>query len=274
MTEAFDEEILGHYATGYEQDRLAAGRGELERLRTQEIISRHLPPQTAVVLDVGGAAGVYALWLASQGHEVHLIDPVPLHVEQATQASAIAEHALASVTQGDARMLEHADASADVVLLLGPLYHLTERDDRLRALREAKRVLRPSGLAFAVGITRFASLLDGLHADFIDDPVFGKIIEQDLRTGQHRNPEKVPGYFTTAYFHHPDELQAEVRESGLAVEETASIEGPPWWVVRDFARFWENPERREKMLAASRAVEHEASLLGLGPHIMVVARNA
>jgi ubiquinone/menaquinone biosynthesis C-methylase UbiE len=121
-----------------------------------------LPPSSST-LDIGGAAGVYALWLARQGHEVHLVDPVPHHVEQARQASeAQATYPLASCTIGDARNVEYADRSADAVLLLGPLYHLTERAERLKALREAHRVLRPGGLVFAVTISRFASLLSGM----------------------------------------------------------------------------------------------------------------
>jgi SAM-dependent methyltransferase len=274
MTDQFDADILDHYQAGIEQDRLAEGRGELERLRTQEIIARHLPLASAVVLDVGGAAGVHALWLAEKGYEVHLIDPVPLHVEQALRASEVAgEHPLASATLGDVRTLDRPDASADVVLLLGPLYHLTDREDRLQALREAKRVLRPGGVVFAVGISRFASFLDGLNAGFLDDPAFSSIVDQDLRDGQHRNPTNHPGYFTTAFFHHPEELQNEVREAGFEVKGIVGIEGPPWWIVPDFSGWWENPDRRERMLAASRAVEREPTLLGLGPHIMVIARN-
>ena len=68
MTNEFDTNILGHYNQGFEQDRLGQGRGELERLRMQELLTRHLPPAPAVVLDVGGGAGVHALWLAAQGY--------------------------------------------------------------------------------------------------------------------------------------------------------------------------------------------------------------
>src|SRR4051794_38229596 len=102
MTKAFDPEILGHYELGMEQKRLEERRSRLELVRTQELLARHLPAQPAIVLDVGGAAGVHALWLARRGYEVHLIDPVPLHVEQATQASREAgNHPLASATVGD-----------------------------------------------------------------------------------------------------------------------------------------------------------------------------
>ena len=267
-------EILRHYGAGVERERLAEGRGRLERLRSQELLIRHLPPPPAVVLDIGGGPGAYACWLADRGYEVHLVDPVPLHVEQALQAKADGRGCpLAGARVGDARRVERPSESADAVLLMGPLYHLTERADRLLALREATRVVRHGGLVFAVGISRFTSLFDGLVAGFLDDPAFARIVDRDLGEGQHRNPDDRPGYFTTAFLHHPDELQAEVREPGLAIVETVGIEGPGWWLPREFADWWDDANRRARLLAAVRAVEREPSVLGMGPHLMVVARR-
>jgi ubiquinone/menaquinone biosynthesis C-methylase UbiE len=262
-----------HYSDGREATRLLQGQGQLELARTQELLQRHLPPPPAVILDVGGGAGVYAYWLASLGYEVHLVDAVPLHVEQARQAGQ--EHAaapLASIRVGDARRLEQHAEVADAVLLLGPLYHLTEQSDRLLALSEAKRVLRPGGLLFAAGISRFASLLDGLYQGFLHDPAFVSIVERDLREGQHRNPTNQPGYFTTAYFHHPDELRDEVWQAGLQVDAMVAIEGPAGH-VGEIDRWWSDPALRGQLLTAIRAVEQESSLLGISPHILVIARK-
>jgi 2-polyprenyl-3-methyl-5-hydroxy-6-metoxy-1,4-benzoquinol methylase len=76
--------MLAYYEEGRERDRLLRrGLGRLEYLRTRELLARYLPPAPATVLDVGGGAGVYALPLAREGYSVHLIDAVPLHVEQA-----------------------------------------------------------------------------------------------------------------------------------------------------------------------------------------------
>ena len=101
------------------------------------LLERFLPAPPSRVLDVGGASGLYASWLSGRGYHVHLIDPVPLHREQATTDGRF------SVAPGDARHLAEDDASYDAVLLLGPLYHLTERTDRVRTLAEARRVTRP-----------------------------------------------------------------------------------------------------------------------------------
>jgi len=172
---------------------------------------------------------------------------------------------------GDARQLDTPDASTDAVLLMGPLYHLTEGADRVRALREAWRVLRSGGLLFAVGVSRFASLLDGLFEGLLEDPAAVHIVEEDLRSGQHRNPTP-RDYFTTSFFHRPEELEHEVAAGGFEIVETVGIEGPGW-VLADLAQRWADPVRRGHLLMAARAVEREPSMLGVGAHIMTVGRR-
>ena len=157
-----EAEILAHYALGAEHSRLTAGPS-LELLRTQLLLERFLPPAPARVLDVGGGPGVYASWLAGRGYQVHLIDPVPLHLEQAAAAGGF------TAARGDARALAEPAGSYDAALLLGPLYHLTQAQDRRQALAEARRVLRPGGRLMAVAVSRFASLLDGMYEDWLDD---------------------------------------------------------------------------------------------------------
>ena len=266
-------EAIHYYAEAEESSRLRNGWFQLEQARTQELILRHLPPPPAVIIDIGGGAGAYACWLAVRGYQVHLIDPVPKHVEQARAASAQQpEHPLASVKVGDARDLPHEDETADAVLLLGPLYHLVEKQDRLACLREAHRVLRVGGLIWGAGISRFASLLDSLSHGFFDDPTFAPILARDLETGQHRNPTHNLLYFTDAFFHLPDELSHEFVNSGFQVLELLAIEGPGW-LARDFERLWSDRQQREQLLSAVRKVEREPSVLGASAHIMAIARK-
>jgi ubiquinone/menaquinone biosynthesis C-methylase UbiE len=269
-----DADILSYYGGGFEEGRLLGGaQGHLEYLRTRELLSRYLPPVPATVLDVGGGAGAYALPLAREGYSVHLIDPVPLHVQRAKAGSiAQPEAPLAGAEVGDARYLSRGEAGADAVLLLGPLYHLTLRDDRLLALREARRVVRPGGVVLAAAISRFASTIDGLSSGFLADDEFEVIVERDLREGQHRNPARRTGWFTTAYFHRPVELREEAEGAGLAVEGLFGIEGPAW-AVPDLATWLEDPARRAKLFAALRRVEAEPELLGTSAHLLLVGRR-
>ncbi len=265
-------EIAEFYMIADEERRLSAGIGLLELVRTQEILRRRLPPAPAVILDVGGGPGAHACWLARDGYAVHLIDPLPRHVEQARHASqAQPGHPLAGAEIGDARRLEFADGLADAVLELGPLYHLTERSDRLAALREARRVLKPGGVLFAAAISRFASALGAMAAEMLADTQFFALVEQDLKDGQHRNPTDKLDWFTTAFFHRPEELRAELTEAGFTVEALLGVEGPAW-ILPEFGARWNEPVSRGRLLAVLRAIEAEPALLGASAHIIAVGR--
>ena len=139
MGESIPREAEAYYNRGIEAGRLFKSHGLIEFARTQEIILRHLSSPPCTVLDVGGGPGAYACWLASLGYRVVLVDAVPLHVQQARAASARQPHApVANCRLGDARRLEEADASARAVLLMGPLYHLTERPESLVVGRQPR----------------------------------------------------------------------------------------------------------------------------------------
>ena len=234
-----------------------------------ELLERLLPTPPAQLLDVGGGPGTYAAPLAGRGYRVQLVDPVRLHVEQARQAAASDRAAAFTAVMGDARELPEPDQSQDAVLLFGPLYHLTGAAQRRQALAEARRVLRPGGRLVAVAISRFASLLDGVYEDWLDDPQFRRIVDADLADGQHRNPDPVdrPERFTTAYFHTPDGLAGEVGQAGFTGTALYGVEGPGWPLRRD----WADPRRREQILFAARAVETQPSMLGFSLHLIAAA---
>jgi ubiquinone/menaquinone biosynthesis C-methylase UbiE len=266
-----DPAIDAFYAAYNEAARLDQSYFQLERARTEEILERHLPPAPAEILDVGGGPGAYALWLARKGYAVRLVDPVALHLTQAWEGSEAQQPLrLRGVALGDARQLEQESRSADAVLLLGPLYHLTSRADRLAALGEAKRVLRKDGVLFAAAISRFASLFDGLRGALFQDPEFEQIVRADLHDGQHRNETGRIEYFTTAFFHRPDEFRAELVEAGFEAE-LHGLEGPAG-LLAGFDALWRDPASRTKLLDFLRIVEREPSLLGLSAHILAVAR--
>ena len=261
-----DPEIAGHHAGARERERLDGGVGRLEELRTRELLSRWLPPAPSTVLDVGGGAGRHALALTGDGYWVHLVDPVPLHARQAADAG------LPSVALADARRLPFADGSADAVLLLGPLYHLVERTDRVTALREAARVLRPGGVVVAAAISRWASTADGFVRGHLADEEFARLVADDVATGVHRNPARRPGWFTTAYLHRPEDLVEEVRIAGLVPDGPVAVEGLAGYAA-DVDALLDDPATRARVLAALRRTEREPSLPGASSHLRVAGRR-
>jgi SAM-dependent methyltransferase len=106
--------------------------------------------------------------LADLGYRVHLIDAVALHVARAAESS----RGRFTAAVGDARDLPLEGSSWDAVLMLGPLYHLTDREERIHPLKEGQRVLKPGGALAAAAISWFVSLLDGLVNGWLGDPSF------------------------------------------------------------------------------------------------------
>jgi SAM-dependent methyltransferase len=261
--ETDDAALHAYYERGMERNRLSDGRGELEFTRTK-IVRRRLPAAPAVVADIGGGPGRYALWLASLGYQVEHRDLMPLHVEQLTADAAGVPGIRTAV--GDVRDLDLPDASVDAVLLLGPLYHLLDRASRVGALRECARIVRPGGAVFAAAISRWAARIDGMLREriYLKHPASADLIDEIDRTGLL--PPLGEGAFT-AFCHRPGELRSEVEDAGLEVADLVSVEGPAF-ILGDLDARMADPADRSVALEVSRAIERVPELAGFGPHLI------
>jgi SAM-dependent methyltransferase len=258
-----DPAIRSYYDRGGEIDRLADGPGRLEFLRTQDVLRRVLPPAPAVVLDVGGGTGVHARWLVDDGYQMRLVDPVPLHVTRAAEIAGV------EAVQGDARRLDEPDRRYQATLLLGPLYHLIEREERITALREAARVTAPGGIVVAATISRYAGLYDTLARGRYAEPEVRRLTDLDVSTGIHQPFDR--DLFTTAYFHHPDEILTEFADAGMSTPTRYALEGGAW-LFGDRHGWLEGGDRTEVLLDALRSVEQEPTLMGISAHLLTVAQ--
>lgn len=256
-----------YYDRAEEGTRLDSPLGVVEFLRTQEIILRALPPAPAVVADIGGGPGRYALWLAGAGagYEVEHRDLVQHHVDELATAAPRGVR----TRLGDARALDLPDASVDAVLLLGPLYHLGERTDRVAALREAARVVRPGGPVFAAAISRWAPRLHGLVAQRLYErhPRMREVVERAERDGL-LEPAHEGGF--SAYTHRPDDLRAEILDAGLTLRDLVAVEGIAF-ALDDLDQRVGSPADLEIVLDTARSGERIPELLGLGPHLVATA---
>jgi len=265
--------IKEYYAQDIEAHRLDSEYFKLEGIRTKEIIERYLTKGKLEVLDVGGGAGFYSFWLQGKGHQVTLLDLTPRNIELAQMHSEASGVKLKATKVGDAVNLPFPDDQFDAVLLLGPLYHLTERHERVKAIAEAKRVLKPGGILLAAVISRYASVFDGFQRDLVFDNQFFKLMTDDIYAGVHRNETNKLDYFTTAYFHTPAEIQSEVIDSGLTFEKLIAIESFGW-IVRKFQEKMTDPSYMDRLLSTIRLLEENQDLMAMSLHIMAVGRKA
>jgi SAM-dependent methyltransferase len=172
---------------------------------------------------------------------------------------------------GDARQLDLPDASVDAVLLLGPLYHLTRRRDRIQVLKEAKRIARPGGLVCAATISRWAARFDAIIAKKLYETMpdtLDEIVELE-RTGWMK--PLFPGAFT-GYSHRPRQLRAEVRDAGLHVLSVIGVESVAF-LLADLAERVAEPRALQVLLDSAQALECVPELLGVCPHLLAVAKR-
>ena len=170
-----------------------------------------------------------------------------------------------SAEVGDARTLPVADAAVDVVLLLGPLYHLRDAGDRALALAEARRVLAPGGVLVAAAISRYTGVLelgsDGRLSQDLEAPV-GAVVG----TGDYDGHAG----FVAAHFHTAPELREEVAAAGWDQVTVHGVEGPAWPAL-DAAGLDAFDALVDAALRCARLVERDPHLIHTSAHLLATA---
>ena len=212
------------YDSASEREWQRMDRHRTEFAVTWRVLAEHLPPPPARILDCGGGPGRYAIELARQGYEVTLFDLSAGNLALAQAKADEAGVSFTAIVQGTATDLSRFDdASFDAVLLMGPLYHLLEEQERLSAVAEVKRVVRPGGLVFAAFVTRYAAHRWAAANEptwIVDDPEAAQTL---LDTGRLPPRPHRPGGFI-GYFAHPDEVVPLIRRAGLEVRAVLGVD--------------------------------------------------
>ncbi|MGW2506233.1 class I SAM-dependent methyltransferase [Streptomyces sp. NPDC001588] len=235
-----------------------------------------LPPAPARILDNGGGPGTWTLWLAHRGYRVTLTDlsPALLDVARTRIAQAPRQYAVnvEAVTEADARDLSaFPDASFDAQLCLGPFYHLTSDSDRLQAVREAHRVLRPGGLLIATVMPPYmrlvSTVLEHGSAAFTTGAV-ARILDE----GRHDDPR--PGRFTGGYLTRPDDVTALFEDHGFRVRRLLASQGILAWAQPEVAVLAQrDPDAYRRLLDVAYRTAGDPSIHGMSGHLLVVAER-
>jgi len=190
---------------------------------TTAMMDKYLPPAPDRIADIGGGNGRQAFALADQGYDVWLSDLTPALIADARIRDQERGGVLRSAEVADARELAWPDNHAGAALFNGPLYHLADRDDRIRAIAQAARVVRPGGVVLAqivvrAGAVRQAFALFGVGALQLDWDRFET-------TGTHRD-DRLPASYRSFYWSTPEDAVDELREGGLEVERLQGLDAP------------------------------------------------
>ena len=267
-----EENVARYYDTAiFEAEVVRLSRDfPVERAITLRWLERLLPP-AASVAEIGVGGGTYSEYLARQGCRIHLVDISGRLLEAALQRirDAGLQSAIAGVSQESATRLDSLQAEAfDVVLLLGPLYHLCSPAARRHAVAEAARILKPGGLLFAAAINRLSYLRELFHESphlALDRKSFH---EQYLREG-NLNPEVAPpiGYAHLSTVAEFRELLAQ-SFTELALVGVESFTAPWQKALNDLP-----PDQAEAWLDIVERTGQTAEGLAASDHFLYVGRR-
>ena len=243
-------------------------QSRIEGLVTSALFDLWLPDAPARVVDAGGGNGRHAFALAARGYEVHLSDVVPELIDDARARQLASATPLEDIAVADARALPHTDHFADVVLSLGPLYHLTSAEARIKVLREARRVLRPGGVLIAQMLSRAGALRSVLtwHAAEAGLVDWTRL----LREGRFGERDAIPDFFRACYFHEPDEIEAEFEAAGLVLRELRGLDPPAPDAQAFLAEMSDEIVEHWSRLALE--IGERSKYLNTASHLLAVAR--
>jgi S-adenosylmethionine-dependent methyltransferase len=215
------QRVQGHYdkAPEAEWERLERHRTEFQV--TLRAFDEYFPAATTHIADIGGGPGRYAIELAKRGYQVTLGDLSPGNVALAKNKAEQAGVTLVECLELNVLDLSQLpDNHFDVVLLMGPLYHLHEETQRQQAIQQALAKLKPGGRFFAAFICRYAPIraVANLESDWL--LTHREAFDEIWKNGTYDGDE-----FPNSYFAHPTEIAPLMESCGLKTLDLIGVEG-------------------------------------------------
>lgn len=182
------ENLINYYNKFNEDKRLTHRHGIVEYTTTMKYIKEYLKKMNnPKIIDVGAGTGKYSVTLANEGYDVTAVELVKHNLMTLKVKNSPVKAYL-----GDATNLSmFKDNSFDMVLLFGPLYHLINKEDKLKALLESKRIVKEGGLILvSYYMNEYAVITHGFKDGNILDAIKNKELDDDF----HITPKQTDLY--------------------------------------------------------------------------------
>lgn len=250
--------IEKHYNKHPEDLRLLRRHGMVEFATTMHHLHRYLQPG-AQVLDIGAGTGRYTSALMAEGYQVKAVELVRRNIDVFLKREPKAD-----VQQGDARNMPFIPThSADVTLLLGPLYHLIGFDEKLKALNEARRVTRPGGLIFVAYLMNEYSILSYcFDEDRIDGLLERGVVDEQFHI--QAQPDELYDYVRL------DDINALDQAAGLERVTIFSPDGAADYMRTRLNRM--SDETFAHFIEYQKCISERPDLIGAGSHVVDVVK--
>lgn len=250
--------IEKHYNKHPEDLRLLRRHGIVEFETTMHHLHRFLHPDH-LIFDIGAGTGRYTSALMAEGYRVKAVELVRRNIEVFLKREPSAD-----VVQGDARNMSFIPTgSADITLLLGPLYHLIGDDEKLKALNEAKRITKPGGLIFVAYLMNEYSILSYCF----DEERIGGLLERGVVDKNYHIQSQA------------DELYDYVRLEDInRLDEKAGLERVTIFSpdgAADYMRTRLNKMSEEtfaRFIEYQKCISERSDLIGAGSHVVDVVK--
>lgn len=240
-------------------------RHKIEFDITKRYLDEYLNRKNLGVFDIGGGPGRYSLYLAEKGHKVSLLDLSKRNIEVAKEKSAEKDILLEDYIHGNALELNKYKQKYDVILLMGPLYHLTKEFERKLAVEGALRLLKPSGTIVASFISNYAPIQDhlkGVYSVESVDELLGYLKDGESKDGKG---------FTTAYFTSHKEARDLMNSFGLTEIVFAGVENILGSKEREINSLEEGEYK--KWLEIGYKLSQDENLMGTSEHFLYIGRK-
>ena len=228
------------------------------------------------ILDNGAGPGKYSMRLANEGYKVTLTDLTPKLVELAKNKALELKleqnfHGFYAADARDLTLLK--DQQFDASLMLGPLYHLQEESDRIKAVKELYRVTKKDGIVFVAFMPRIRHILTSLmYPENWKPHNQMDNIEQFSRSGRFNHDDK--GRFTGAYYFNIEEINPFMEMHGFESLELigsnigALLSGDNWsyWREKGGSEF-------EKVIRFLTENANDPNVLGISSHILYIGKK-